>query len=320
MGGRHGSLADHLALMRVHHWVKNVFVLPGVLVALTVAPGTVTIDFGLRSLLALLALGLVTSGNYVLNDLLDAPFDRTHPGKRLRPAAAGRVSRRLAWAQWVGLVVAGMALGAVGASEAFAWTLVALVAMAGVYNARPLRSKDVPYLDVLSEAVNNPLRMLAGWFIVEPPVRLIPVSLLVSYWMIGAYFMAIKRLAEYRALGDGGAVAVRYRPAFASYSEPRLLVTVVFYAAASMLFLGAFMMRYRMELVLAFPLVAWVMASYLSLAFRPDSPAQEPETLYRQPALVVPVLLCVAAMTWLLFVDVPVLYRLFQPTLPTGGP
>ena len=35
--------------------------------------------------------------------------------------------------------------------------------MGCIYNIPPVRSKDLPYLDVLSEAVNNPLRMLAGW-------------------------------------------------------------------------------------------------------------------------------------------------------------
>ena len=34
--------------------------------------------------------------------------------------------------------------------------------MACVYNVPPVRSKDQPYVDVLSEAINNPLRLLAG--------------------------------------------------------------------------------------------------------------------------------------------------------------
>ena len=38
--------------------------------------------------------------------------------------------------------------------------------MGCVYNIPPVRSKDLPYVDVLSEAINNPIRMLAGWFIV----------------------------------------------------------------------------------------------------------------------------------------------------------
>ena len=50
----------------------------------------------------------------------------------------------------------------------------------------------------------------------------------------------------------------------------------MFYASAAMLFLGAFVMRYRLELILAFPLVALVMAMYLGLAFKPESAGRQP--------------------------------------------
>ena len=54
--------------------------------------------------------------------------------------------------------------------------------------------------------------------------------------------------------------AAAYRKSFAYYTPERLLVSIMFYASAAMLFLGAFVMRYRLELILAFPLVALVMA------------------------------------------------------------
>jgi decaprenyl-phosphate phosphoribosyltransferase len=57
----------------------------------------------------------------------------------------------------------------------------------------------------------------------------------------------------------------------------------MFYGSAAMLFLGAFAMRYRLELVLSFPFVSLVMAIYLFLAFRPNSSVQRPEGLYREP-------------------------------------
>ena len=59
-------------------------------------------------------------------------------------------------------------------------------------------------------------------------------------------------------------------------SVERLLVSIMFYGSAAMLFLGAFVMRYRLELILAFPLVALVMAMYLDLSFKEDSAVQRP--------------------------------------------
>jgi hypothetical protein len=157
--------------------------------------------------------------------------------------------------------------------------------------------------------------MLAGWFIVNPP-GFVPGSLLLSYWMAGAYFMAIKRWAELRHFA-AHAQATNYRKSFAFYTEERLLVSITFYGSAAMLFLGAFIMRYRLELILAFPLVALVMAVYLSMAFKDDSAAQAPEKLFREPALMTAVIVCSVVITILLFVDVPVLFKIFAPTAPT---
>ena len=55
-------------------------------------------------------------------------------------------------------------------------------------------------------------------------------------------------------------------------------------------------MRYRLELILSFPLIAIVMAIYLSLAFEPDSPVINPEKLYRQRTLMIAVGACAALM------------------------
>lgn len=306
------SLAGHLDIARVNHWIKNVFMLPGIAVALSVRPLHAGWPLARDCLIGFLAICLVASSNYVLNEILDAPYDAQHPVKRFRPVPGGRVNVPLAYVEWLVLGAAGLFTGAL-VSPHFVLTLAALWLMSGLYNVRPVRTKDVPYLDVLSESINNPLRFLAGWFIVDPP-EIPPASLLLSYWMIGAYFMAIKRFAEYRDVADID-ILERYRRSFRHYSEPRLLVSIMFYGSASMLFLGAFTFRYRLELIAAFPLVALVMAVYLSIAFKQASPAQAPERLWREPGLMLAVTACAVAMTALFFLDIPVLRRIFAPTM-----
>jgi 4-hydroxybenzoate polyprenyltransferase len=191
--------------------------------------------------------------------------------------------------------------------------------MGCVYNIPPVRSKDVPYVDVLSEAINNPIRMLAGWFIVTDST-IAPSSLLLSYWMIGCYFMALKRYAEFRNISDPRRAAA-YRRSFAYFTADRLLVAVMFYGSAAMLFFGAFCMRYRLELILAFPAIALVMAVYLSVAMKENSAAQNPERLYREPALMASVVGAALVIVVLLSIDLPIMQRIFAPTAPTdrGG-
>jgi len=311
--GTQASLRGHFKIARADHWVKNVFVLPGIVVALSIDRGRLTAALPWHIVIGLLSVCLVASSNYVINEVLDARFDREHPGKRDRPVPSGQVSIPLAYLQWIVLMLAGVGLG-LTISAPFTLVLVGLWLMSCVYNIPPMRSKDVPYLDVLSEAINNPLRMLAGWCITSTKA-LPPASLLISYWMIGCYFMAIKRLAEYRDLDDATR-SKGYRKSFAFYDERRLLVSIMFYGSQAMLFFGAFIMRYRLELILSFPLVALVMATYLSLAFKKDSAVQRPEGLYREPRLMAAVVLCAVLMVILLFVDVPILYRLFIPSAP----
>ena len=303
----------HFEICRMDHWIKNIFVLPGVLVALEFAPlSTISVALVARLLLGLLAIGFIASSNYVINEICDAPFDLMHPKKRFRPVPSGRVKIPLAYFQWIALMAIGLMLAS-WISWPFTIVLGALWIMGFFYNIRPFRTKDIPYFDVLSESVNNPLRMLAGWYIVNPSY-FPSTNLLLSYWMIGSYLMALKRFAEFRDIADHQ-IAASYRKSFRFYNEDRLLVSVMFYASASMLFLGAFIMHYKIELILAFPLLAWVMAIYMHLAFKKDSAVQAPEKLYREPLLMTSVILCTSVMIGLLFIRIPQLAAFFPPTM-----
>ena len=309
------TLRGHIEIARIDHWFKNVFVIPGAVAAVAMDPTHLATDIPKRAVLGLASVCLVASSNYVINEVLDAPSDLSHPTKFARPVPSGRVSVPLAYVQWLALMVIGVFLGYC-VSVPFAVTVFVLWVMGCIYNIRPVRSKDLPYLDVLSEAVNNPLRMLAGWFIVGT-ASVAPGSLLLSYWMVGCYFMAMKRYAEYREIGDPTRAAA-YRKSFRFYTEDRLLVSIMFYGSAAMLFLGAFVMRYRLELFLSFPLIALVMAIYLFLGLKPDSTVQRPEGLYREPTLMAAVVACSIAVCVLMLVDIPGLPNLIAPTAPTA--
>lgn len=308
------TLAGHIQIARIDHWFKNVFVFPGIVAAIAIDPNHVPQNLWFRIAVGLLSVCLIASSNYVINEVLDAPSDLAHPIKHKRPVPSGRVNVPLAYVQWIALMVAGLWLGVL-VSTPFAISVFVLWVMGCLYNIPPVRSKDLPYIDVLSESVNNPLRLLAGWYIAGT-ASIAPASLLLSYWMIGCYFMGMKRYAEYRDIRDAGRAAA-YRKSFAYYTEENLLVSIMFYGSAAMLFLGAFIMRYRLELILAFPLIALVMAIYLSLAFQKDSAVQRPEGLYREPKLMAAVVVCTISIGLLLIVDMPVLRAIFTPTAPT---
>jgi decaprenyl-phosphate phosphoribosyltransferase len=302
------SIVAHLRMMRLDHSIKQAFILPGILLAIALTRRQFGLQLAIHICVGMFAATLISSSNYIINEMLDAPCDRIHPNKKRRPAACGQIHFGWGYAQWIVTMLLGLALART-VSTGFTVSCLALWFMGCVYNIPPFRSKDIPYIDVLSESINNPIRFCLGWYMVTSWL-LPPLSLLIAYWMLGAYFMGLKRFSEYRQIDDS-LLAGRYRKSFRFYTQESLLSSVIFYAAAAMLFFGAFIMRYRIELILSFPVVAWLMAIYFDLSFRFESAVQNPEKLYREPRLMLVLVLCVAIFALLLFVDVPWLTTFF---------
>jgi len=302
-------LKPYLQIARADHWVKNAFMLLGVLLAIFYRPEVLSGASLAPLALAMAATCLVASSNYVLNELLDAPQDLAHPDKRRRPVPSGQVRAWLGYAEWLALAAAGLFLaGLVG--RLFALSAGALWVMGLAYNVPPVRLKEWPYLDVLSESFNNPLRLALGWFALIPD-RFPPVSLALSYWMVGAFFMAMKRLAELRHVRDPRALG-EYRRSFRHYTEERLLTSILFYTAACALFGGIFIVRYRLELILFVPLLAGFMAYCFKIGMQPDSAAQHPERLHRERGFMAYLVVCLAAFVLLMFTSIPALYTWFN--------
>jgi 4-hydroxybenzoate polyprenyltransferase len=305
---REPAWLPYVRLARPDHWAKNALMLPGIAVALSYRPDGPLLDQAAAVALTLVATCVVASSNYVLNEVLDAATDRVHPHKSARPAAAGTVNTGWALVEWITLCAIGLALAfsvntMVGATAAVLWVMGLL------YNVPPIRLKDWAYLDVLSESANNALRLGLGWFPIIAD-RFPPISLVIAYWMAGAFLMAIKRFSEFRELNAHG-VAAAYRRSFQVYTEERLLVSSVFYATLGSVFGGMFVLRYRLELVLLAPLVAGLFAHYVQIAYKPQSAAQHPERLYRERKLSAYLVVCLAAFVVLMFVELRPLYEWF---------
>ena len=299
-------LADYIRIARPDHWFKNVMILPGFLIAIMVS-GVNWTDKLYPLVWGSVAVCLVASSNYVLNDWLDAVFDRHHPVKRDRPMVIRSLSKTVVYVEYAGLGLCGLLFGWL-VSGYFVFALLALWLQGVFYNVRPLRTKEVAYLDVLSESINNPIRLFLGWFIVTSQ-NLPPFSLVISYWMGGAFLMAVKRYAEYNFI-DNREMAANYRRSFAVYNEKSLIVSAFFYGAFSALFFGIFTALHCLELIFSLPFLALLFTWYLHLGMLDNSPAQRPEKLYREKAFLIYLLLLVVVMGVLLWIELPFLGNL----------
>jgi 4-hydroxybenzoate polyprenyltransferase len=312
-GERDGSLYHYIATARPDHWFKNVFALPGFVMAALFSARPILPYLG-ALLLGLAAMCLIASANYVVNGWVDRETDGHHPSKRSRPLVRGTLNGRLIAIEYLLLAGGGLALSWL-VSLNFAIISLLFLTQGIVYNVRPIRTKDRPYLDVFSESINNPLRFAWGWFIVAQ-WPLPSLSLLFGYWLAGAFLMALKRYAEYRSIGDP-TVAALYRRSFGYYTEERLLILALFCSLFSSFLLGVFMAQYRIELVLSFPIFSMIFAEYFRLSMLPESAVQAPEKLYRQKWLMVLMALAVIVVGLLLIVDIPWLEAALSRAFPS---
>ena len=316
-GGKTGAagVREYLQIARIDHWIKQLFVLPGMAFALLLVPDPGPAGpIALRLLAAFLATSAIASANYVINEWLDAPFDRYHPIKKNRPAVTGRLRKAGVLTEYALFAAAGLALAAAATGFGLLWAMeLWLLLMGVIYNVRPMRSKEVPFLDVLSESVNNAIRLLIGWFSVTTRYCP-PISIVLGYWMGGAFLMAMKRYSEYRMIADPERAAL-YRRSFKYYTEHSLLASSFFYALLSVFFCGIFMIKYRIELVLDIPVLCGLFVYYLIISYKPDSSVQRPEKLFHEKGLMLYLLLLIAVTVLLAFVDIPFLEALLGKDL-----
>ena len=311
-----GTWRDYVSLARPSHWVKHIFVLPGIVLAVLLLDRDLE-GLAVPILLGLLSAACIASANYVLNEWLDARSDAFHPTKASRPAVAKQLSRGIVVLEYFALAVVGIAL-AYAVSTLLAIVAGLFLASGWIYNIPPIRTKDVAYLDVLTESLNNPIRLTLGWVMVDP-TTLPPGSLLGAFWMAGAFLMAIKRLAELRTVGASGLNL--YRVSFRHYSQTSLLISALEYSLLTAFFVAVFFVKYRIEYILALPALAAVFGAYLSVGLDEESAAQAPERLLGEPRLLVTITLLVVALVVLTWVDLPVLEQLTSPhyiELPFG--
>ncbi|MCF8709010.1 UbiA family prenyltransferase [Rhizorhapis sp. SPR117] len=310
---RKGALRDYLAMARFDHVTKHVFIIPGMILAYALR------DPSLNHSIMALVIGFgsaiaIASANYVINEWLDRHFDAFHPVKSGRTAVNAELYPSFVYIEYVLLAAVGLLL-AFQLSAPFFYTSVLFLFSGLIYNVNPVRTKDRVYLDVISESVNNPIRLMLGWTMIDP-TTLPPSSLLLAYWMGGAFLMGAKRLSEYRDISTDAGVGLlqRYRRSFKFYTAENLTVSCFLYAILSAFFIAIFLIKYRLEYIVALPSIAILFALYLWLSLLKNSIAQRPERLFRSRRLSIALGAVILMLLLATFVDMPLLDYLSKPS------
>ena len=178
-------LLSILRLLRPAQWVKNTLVVIAAISSHRIAePG---VDWALLRLFV--AMSLLASAIYVLNDALDRQHDQLHPQKKRRPFASGELSP--AHAFWlVPLLLLGVAMAAWSMPIAVIAVLAGYVATNLLYS---LWLKRLLWMDVLVLAGLYSVRVLAGAFAID----VAPSEWLLAFSMFAFVSLAaLKRVIE----------------------------------------------------------------------------------------------------------------------------
>ena len=300
------TAADYIAIMRLDHATKHVFVLPGIILALLLRGSQVSLTVWPFVAGAIVAV-LIASANYVINEWLDREFDAHHPTKSKRTAVHTVLDGTVVWSLWTCLAGGGLLIAA-SASRTMLLIAIAFASQGIVYNVNPMRTKNHAYLDVITESVNNPFRLMIGWAMVDP-TTLPPASIIIAYWLGGAFLMASKRLSEYREIvnSHGRDLLVRYRASFRGYDEFNLTASCLVYALLSSMAFAIFIVKYRIEYIIVLPALALLFGQYLALSMQPASTAQKPELLFKERGLLALVAAIVVLVGLCTVVNIPAL-------------
>ncbi len=190
--------------MRPRQWVKNAFVLGGVLYSgqfVELGPLSTAVA-------VFVAFCLASGAAYLVNDALDAETDRLNPRTAARPIARGELSPRTAIAAAVLADVAALAIAALVNWETLA-TLGGFVALQAAYSTV---LKHQLFIDVMA---------VAGGFVLRAYAGLVCIDVEISEWLLLctgllALFLGFgKRRGEVVAMGGS---AHPQRPVLEQYS------------------------------------------------------------------------------------------------------
>lgn len=192
---RPARMKDWIKAARPHQWAKNALVF----VPLMLGGHMLDLAAWASAGLAFLALGILASATYLLNDLWDIADDRRHWSKRNRPLASGRMAIAEAVVAIPVAMLVAFALGAL-VNPLVVTTLGAYLVLTVAYS---MGIKRKPILDAFTLAVLFTLRLVLG--IAAVGVVASPWLLVFSMFLFASLSFA-KRNTEVQRLADKGGV------------------------------------------------------------------------------------------------------------------
>lgn len=284
-----------IQLIRPHQYIKNSFVLMGLLFSHQWSLSTTS-----QAFYVFMAFCAMASAVYVLNDIMDIDADRAHPIKKGRPLPSGTVS----------LIQAKILLGALVTSSVLiacavsSWTVFFVSAYFGLNVLYSAKLKHVVILDVFIISAGFMLRILAGTtgLGIEPSQWLLLCGLMVTLFLGFS-----KRRAELLTIEASGASQSLTRRVLDDYSPAMLEQFIAVTAACTILSYGLYTvspstlaLHGSQGLIYTLPFVVYGIFRYLFLLHHKAKGSDTAKDLITDHHMLVTAVCWVAATLWVL--------------------
>ncbi len=279
-----------LLSMRPAQWTKNLVIFAGLIFAKRIG------DFSdvRRVVFAFLLFCLISSGLYILNDVIDREKDRLHPEKKKRPIASGRLAKRPAAMVAVVMVISGLLIS-LALGNSFGLTAMGYVLLTVFYS---LFLKSLVIIDILAIAVGFVLRAIAGALAIA--VNISP-WLLVCTLLLALFLGLSKRRSELSVLGNK---AQRHRESLADYRGP-LLDTLLAIISSSVIISYALYSftsgRHSTDMMYTLPFVLYGVMRYLFLLYARSMGGAPEKVLLRDVPTIVNIFLWLSVCVFILY-------------------
>ena len=284
-----------LRAMRPSQWTKNFFLFAGLVFSQHVFHG----PFFFKTVLAFFAFCLLTSGVYIMNDVIDVKEDRLHPTKRTRPIASGRLTIARALSTACLLVVVSMVLSFILDFD-FGMTALIYLLLMVFYS---LLFKRVEILDVLVISSGFILRVVAGTLLIGVTIS----SWLLTCTIFLSLFLALGKRRHELGLVQSGMEG--HRSVLQKYNLPFLDQLIAVAAASTLLSYALYSMsestveKFGSEnLKFTIPFVVYGLFRYMYLIYIRKGGGNPGKDLFSDRALLIDVILWVIAVGFILYV------------------
>jgi 4-hydroxybenzoate polyprenyltransferase len=262
-------IIEYIKLIRPWQWYKNLVIF----LALFFVGEFFQFNLLEGVILGFVALSLVSSANYVLNDVVDRKKDGAHPEKKNRPLASGKVSLIEAWLIIIVMLALGMIL-AYGLGMLFFISAAALFIMTLVYS---LFLKNEPIADILVIAINFVIRAVSGTFIIK--VFISPWLILCPFFL--ALFLAAgKRDADIRFIKSENSKN-KYKEVLKYYNKEIIDGILLISATSLIIAYALYALSRSTPLLVTVPVGIYLILRYYSLINNGSEIARHPERVIK---------------------------------------